>query len=299
MKWKELGGNMKRILLLVLFLCALATITAQECAGASNPEGKTGNWGNALQKVKARGKLIAGVPGNEPPFGFVDEKGTLQGIDIDIGKVLAKAIFGNEDKVVFIPIPVEKRMDFLTSGKIDILLSPLFITEKRKRVIDFSVPYLVSGHLIVVQEDSKILKYQSLAGKRVAVIQETTGKGIIQKLIPTAKPVSFQRNQDALQALKEHKVDAFVQLDVFVFYIEGKGTRLHIIDLRPIDPSPIGLGFRKGDKEFVDFVNITLLKMMATGEYRGLLEKWFKKVRAEFLDLALEKEIKMSNKEMK
>lgn len=288
---------MKRIVFIIFLIGSVAYIPGHWNAESSSPENKTGKQATSLQKVRARGKLVAGVPANEPPFGFVDEKGALKGIDIDIAKALAKEIFGNEQKVDFIPVTVETMLDLLKSGKIDILLSPLAINEKRKKEIDFSIPYFVSGHLIAVERDSRISRYQLLAGKKVAVIQGTTGERIIEKLIPTAKRVQFRRNLEALKALKEHQVDALMQLDVFIFYMERKDRNLKVLDFQPIDPSPIGLAVRKGGKEWLDFVNITLLKMMATGEYHGLLEKWFGKVRGEFLELALKKEIKMGDRQ--
>jgi aspartate/glutamate/glutamine transport system substrate-binding protein len=290
---------MKRIIFIIFLIGSLTYIPGHWDAESSSPESKVGKQDNSLQKVRARGKLIVGVPANEPPFGFVDEKGSLKGIDIDIAKVLVKEIFGNEDEVDFIPVTFEKMLGLLKSGNIDILLSPLAINEERKKEIDFSVPYFVSGHLILVQKDSRISKYQDLAGKSVAVIQDTTGEKIIEKLVPVAKRVQFQGNSEALKALKGHKVDAFLQLDVFIFYMEGKNRNLKVLDFHPIDPSPIGLGIRKDDQELLKFVDITLLKLMATGEYHGLLEKWFGKVRAEFLELALKRELKRGDRQMK
>jgi ABC-type amino acid transport substrate-binding protein len=166
---------MKRIIFIIFFIGFLAYIPGHWDAESSSPGNKTGKQDNSLQKVRARGKFTVGVPANEPPFGFVDEKEALKGIDIDIAKVLAKEIFGNEDKIDFLPVTFEKMLDLLKSGKIDILLSPLAINEKRKKEIDFSVPYFVSGHLIVVEKDSRISRYQNLVGKSVAVIQGTTG----------------------------------------------------------------------------------------------------------------------------
>jgi ABC-type amino acid transport substrate-binding protein len=125
----------------------------------------------------------------------------------------------------------------------------------------------------------------------VATISGTIGDTIIRELAPTAKRVEFKLNREALQALKDHKVDALVQLDVFAFYAEEKDRNLKVLSFQPIHPSLLAPGFRKGDKEWLDFVNITLLKMMETGDYRKLLEKWFGKVRAELLDAAVRREI--------
>ena len=77
-----------------------------------------------------------------------------------------------------------------------------------------------------------------------------------------------------------------------IFYMEEKDKKLAVVDLKPIHPSPIRLGVRKGDKEWCDFVDIVLLEMMTTGEYRKLMDKWFGRVKGEFLEQALKNEIK-------
>ena len=77
-----------------------------------------------------------------------------------------------------------------------------------------------------------------------------------------------------------------------IFYMEEKDKNLAVVDLKPIHPSPIQLGVRKGDKEWRDFVDIALLEMMTTGEYRKLMDKWFGRVKGEFLEQALKNEIK-------
>jgi ABC-type amino acid transport substrate-binding protein len=274
---------MKKIFLILFISGIIGSASCHWDAQASNRE--------ILREIWGRGKLIAGVSADEPPFSFLEGNTTLKGIDIDIGKFFAKEFFGKEDKVTFLPVKVEKMLDLLTSGKVDILLAPLSITEERKKRIDFGVPYFLSGHLILVEQGSKVSTYRDLAGKNVATISGTIGDTIIRELAPTAKRVEFKLNREALQALKDHKVDALVQLDVFAFYAEEKDRNLKVLSFQPIHPSLLAPGFRKGDKEWLDFVNITLLKMMETGDYRKLLEKWFGKVRAELLDAAVRREI--------
>jgi ABC-type amino acid transport substrate-binding protein len=284
---------MRRILFLLLLMAALGYLTGEGIAQPAKAENQPGKGGSILQAVKARGKLIAGVTENEPPLGFLDKDGAFKGFYIDIAEALAKKIFDGKVKVEFVGVPVEKWLDSLKTGKIDILLAPLFMTEGREKQIDFSVPCFVSGALILVEKNSKIRNDQDLAGKSVATIRGSIWETIIRELAPRSKPVLFPHNRDAFQALEEHKVDAFLQLDVFVFYMEEKDRNLRIVNLQPIRPSPAGLGIRKGDKEWLDEVDIALLKMMNSGEYSKLLEKWFGKVRGEFLDLALRKEIKL------
>jgi ABC-type amino acid transport substrate-binding protein len=284
---------MRRILFLFLLVATAGYLTGEGNAQPAKVEYQAGKTGSTLQEVKARGKLIAGVTVNEPPLGFADKKGGFQGFYIDVAEALAKKIFNGKVKVEFIGVPVEKWVDSLKSRKIDILLAPLFMTEDRQKEIDFSVPCFVSGGLILVEKDSKIRNYQDLAGKSVATIRGTRAEPMIRELLPKSKVVQFQNNAEALQALNGHKVDAFAQLDIFVFYMEEKDKNLTVVDLKPIHTSPVQLGIRKGDTEWRDSVDIALLEMMTTGEYRKLLDKWFGKVRGEFLDLALRKAIKL------
>ena len=232
-------------------------------------------WSSTFQDVKRRGKLIAGVKTDYPPLGFLDKNGGNEGFDIDIAKAIAKELFGNEEAVQFVPVTSGDRIAFLTSKKIDVVVATFTITEERKREVDFSSPYFITGQLILVRGDSKITKYQDLAGKKVATVRGSTGDIAIKELVPTAERVKFEGNFEALQALKEHRVEAFVQDFVLLYDLLRKNPGLKMANLQPFRPARYGLAVRKGDKEWLDFINSTLVKMKESGEYEKLLEKWF------------------------
>jgi polar amino acid transport system substrate-binding protein len=250
-----------------LFLLLVFGFLSLVCSG----EGIAGT----LQDVKRRGKLIVGVKTDYPPLGFLDKKGVNKGFDIDIAKALSKELFGNEEAIQFVPVTSGNRIAFLTSKKIDIIVATLTITEDRKKQVDFSNPYFITAQLILVREDSKITKYEDLAGKRVATIRGSTGDIAIRELVPTAERVKFEGNFEALQALKERRVEAFVEDFVLLFNLLQKSRGLRMASLQPFRPARYGLAVRKGDKEWLDFINSALIKMKETGEYEKLLEKWF------------------------
>jgi len=250
-------------LLLLLVFCFVSLVySAQGIAGT-------------LQDVKRRGKLIAGVKTDYPPLGFLDKKGVNKGFDIDIAKAISKELFGNEEAIQFVPVTSGNRIAFLTSRKIDIIVATFTITEERKREVDFSSPYFITGQLILVRGDSKITKYEDLAGRKVATIRGSTGDIAIEELVPTAERVKFEGNFEALHALKEHRVEAFVQDFVLLFDLLQKNPGLKMANLQPFRPARYGLAVRKGDKEWLDFINSTLVKMKESGEYEKLLKKWF------------------------
>ena len=256
---------MKRItsLLLLFVFCFLSLVLCVEGIAGT------------LQDVKKRGKLIVGVKTDYPPFGFLDKKGVNKGFDIDIAKALTKELFGNEEAIEFVPVTSGNRIAFLTSKKIDIIVATLTITEEREKQVDFSAPYFITAQLILVREDSKITKYEDLAGKKVATIRGSTGDVAIKELVPSAERIKFERNFEALQALKDRRVEAYVEDFVLLFNLLQKNRGLKMASLQPFRPARYGLAVRKGDKEWLDLVNTTLAKMKETGEYEKLLEKWF------------------------
>ena len=149
------------------------------------------------------------------------------------------------------------------------------ITEERKREVDFSLPYFVAGETILVRADSKITKYQDLAGKKVATIRGSTGDIAIEELVHDAERIQFESNFEALQALKEGRVEAFVQDYVLLFNLLQKNRGLKMAGLQPFRPGRYGLAVRKGDKEWLEFINGILTKMKETGEFDKLLVLWF------------------------
>ncbi len=228
-----------------------------------------------LEDVKARGKLIAGVKTDFPPFGFLDKHGDHKGFDIDIARALSTELFGNENAVEFVEVTSGNRISFLISKKIDVAVATMSITEERKKEVDFSIPYFVSGQMILVHANSRITKYQDLAGKKVATIEGSIGDVVIAKLVPTAERVKFERIFEALQALKERRVEAFVEDYMIIYDLVQENRGLKIAGLQPFSPERYGLAVRKGDREWLDFINATLTKMKETGEFDKLLRKWF------------------------
>jgi len=243
-----------------------------------------------LEDVKARGKLIVGVKTDYPPLGFLDEKGVNKGFDIDIAKALSKELFGNEGAVQFVSVTSENRIPLLTSGKIDVIVATLTITEQRKREVDFSPPYFITAQMILVRADSKITKYQDLSGKKVATIRGSTGDVAIGELVPDAGRIKFERNSEALQALKKRRVEAFVQDFVLLYALMKENRGLRMAGLQPFRPGRYGLAVRKGDEEWLDFINAAFAKIKETGKYEKLLDKWFGPVaRVLWMLLELEK----------
>jgi hypothetical protein len=91
------------------------------------------------------------------PFGYLDSSGVLQGFNFETARYLAKALFNDTgERVQFVPVTSGSRISFLYSRWIDVIIASMTITEDRKRVLNLSHPYFLSGSMILAPRESSI-----------------------------------------------------------------------------------------------------------------------------------------------
>ena len=182
-----------------------------------------------LQIIKKRGYLIVGVKNDSPPFGFYNEKGELVGFDIDIAYAIAERIFDEKSpaNVKFVVVSPQNRISKLNSKEVDILVATMSINEKRKLVLDFSMPYFVVSQKLLIRNTSKIpnLHYFNKEG-RLAVIMGTTGERIARKVAPNANLIGAKGYDEAYKLLINQKVDAILGDDCILTRFVNDKTKL-------------------------------------------------------------------------
>jgi ABC-type amino acid transport substrate-binding protein len=238
------------------------------------------NAQSTLETVKKRGKLVVGVKTDSPPFGTVAANGKNVGFDVDIAYRLAKALFNDENQVELIAVTGGTRIPFLQSEKIDIIIASMTITDERRQVVEFSDPYFMSGSLLLVPQTSVARGLvEDMAGKRVAVIQGSIQDKDVADLQPKASRIQFARVPEAVLAVKDGRVDAFVYDDIVILAVVKDNPDLKAVG-KPLVPRPYGIAVRKGDTEFINWVNAELGKMRSDGTYDQLWKKYFADVEA-------------------
>ncbi|OIP71211.1 MAG: amino acid ABC transporter substrate-binding protein [Oscillatoriales cyanobacterium CG2_30_40_61] len=198
--------------LLVATLLLVAPLTACE---SSNPTstGTTSSGGSSinsrLDTIKQRGKLICGVDGKIPGFSFVDESGQYSGLDVDICKAVAAAVFADPNAVEYRNLDSTERFEALKSGEVDILSRNTTWTISRDTSVglEFAPTTFFDGQGIMVRRDSGITKVEDLAGKAICVEAGTTTElnltdALRQKNIK-AETVTFQQADPAYAAYAE------------------------------------------------------------------------------------------------
>jgi ABC-type amino acid transport substrate-binding protein len=227
-----------------------------------------------LEDARRRGRLLAGVKTDFPPFGYKDPGGEIQGFDADLARHLGRALFDGEPGVELVPVTSGGRIPLLYSELIDVIIATMTITEDRQRVLDFTNPYFVTGSMLLTPKDSSIQSVQDLAGKQVAVLEGAVQQSDMGLIAPEARLIAFKSLPEALQALKNKRVDALCQDDVAVLTAVKMNPDLRIAG-KPFLPRPYAMAVRKGDHKFLSWLNAQLEKMKADGTIQRLRRTHF------------------------
>ena len=161
-----------------------------------------------LKGIRQRGRIVVAVKDNTRPLGFKDKVGRLQGLEIDIAQRLGTEILGQPDRVDWLPVNNQDRLQVLFDRKVDVTIARLGINRGRSRVVEFSQPYYQDGTGILTNR-AKVRKLVDLAGQPVAVIQSSVSSYPVAEQVPRARLVSVGSYEGAKKLLDEGKVVAF------------------------------------------------------------------------------------------
>ncbi len=245
------------VLLLVVLVSGLVG-----CGDSNSKEGSQDATGSkatikarSIQEIKESGKIKIGVFSDKNPFGYVDEKGEIQGYDVYFAKRIAKDLLGSEDKVEFIYLDAANRVEYLKSGKIDITLANFTVTKERSEQVDFTLPYMKVALGVVSPDNGLITKVDELKGKKLIVVKGTTAETYFAKNHPEVTLVKFDEYQEAYDALLDGRGDAFStdNTEVLAWALQNKGFTVGIESLGETDY--IAATVQKGDKELLDWIN--------------------------------------------
>jgi aspartate/glutamate/glutamine transport system substrate-binding protein len=228
-----------------------------------------------LSIIKSRGRLIVGVKTDAKPFGFYNANHQLQGYDIDLARAIANAMFGSPNCVRFIPVTTSNRILKLEDEEVDMLISTMSVTNKRRQVLDFSRPYYISGQAMMVRKGSSIRNLQDLDGKHVIVVFGSTGEDNVTTHVPSAIIYGYRTYSEAWNAFKSGKGDAFLADDIILkSYVESNGS-FKLLPER-YSKEPYAVAFRKTDESLrlqAD-VNIVISDLQKTGRLSKMRHRW-------------------------
>lgn len=231
-----------------------AAIMMSACGGDKQEQGSAKSQ---IENIKARGKLIVGVKKDAPNFALLNpQTNKIEGFEIDMAKMLANSVLGDENKIEFMPVTAKTRGPLLDNGTLDVVIATFTITDERKKTYDFSMPYYSDPIGFLVLKENNFTDFKSLDGKTIGVAQAATTNKIIQKVAQeqgiNVKIQEYPDYPSLKTALDSKRIDAFsVDKSILRGYLDDKNV---ILD-DSLEPQEYGIVTRKSDAEWSKFVN--------------------------------------------
>ncbi|MCP3175682.1 MAG: transporter substrate-binding domain-containing protein [Desulfuromonadales bacterium] len=256
---------MKRLPLLLLPLLLLLALAPVSMA-------------DTLDDIKERGVLRVGMEPGYMPFELTNQKGEIIGFDPDVAKRMAKKL---GVKLELVSTAWDGIIPSLMTGKFDIIMSGMTITDERAEVVDFANPYIIIGQTVLLRKDlaGEVTSYKTLNDPKYKIASKlgTTGEFAAKETFPDAQYFSYETEQEAVMEVVSGKIDAFIYdspYNAVAFAEKGQG-KLVFLD-EPFTEERIGWAVRKGNPKMLEFLNAFLAEIKTDGTYDKIYTKWFK-----------------------
>ena len=255
---------MKRVLSILTAVAIAMTFAASAMAGA-------------LEDIQKRGKLRVGMEPGYMPFELMNQKGEIIGFDVDIARRMAKAM---NVELELVSTAWDGIIPALMTDKFDIIMSGMTLTQERNMSINFSQPYIQIGQTVLLNKkvEGQIKSYKDLNNPKFTVASKlgTTGEQATKRLIPNAKYISYETEQEGVIELINGKVDAFIyDLPFNSIAVKEKGKGKLVLLETPFTQEPISWGVKKGDVDFLNWLNNFFAQLKYDGDYDKIYKKWF------------------------
>ncbi len=238
---------MKTVKNIAAALIALVLVLSLAAAASADAVYRT------LDEIKASGYINIGVFSDKNPFGYVDENGDYQGYDVYFARRIGEGL-GVE--VRFVSTEAANRVEYLETGKVDIILANFTVTPERAEKVDFALPYM-NVALGVVSPDSRIISDLSelTADDQVIVISGTTAEDYLIKNNPEIKLQKYDTYANAKNALENGNAAAWANdnTEVIAYALQNEGYTVGIPSLGSQDT--IAPAVSKGNESLLNWIN--------------------------------------------
>lgn len=246
---------LKRMVLFgFIFIVIITGTMLAGCGNNEKSETKSKKTGyRTLKEIQESGYINIGVFSDKSPFGYVDENGKYQGYDIYLAERLAKDL-GVEVK--YVSTEAANRIEYLQTGKVDIILANFTVTEERKEEVDFGLPYMNVSLGVVSHKDNVIKSIDEIKKEdEIIVISGTTAEIYLIKNYPDIKLQKYDAYAQAKTAFENGNGVAWANdnTEVMAFALTNKDYEVGISSLG--DKDTIAPAVTKGNSTLLDWIN--------------------------------------------
>lgn len=221
--------------------------------------------------VHAAEPLRVATDATFPPMEYI-ENGKRTGFDTEMVEAIGKQL---GRPVEWIDIDFKGLIPALVSRRADMAVSAIYITDERRKVVDFTVPYYAGGLVVMTKADNTTVRSPAdLAGRKVSVQVGTKSVSFLKEKYPQAQLLEVEKNQEMFNLVEVGRTDAAVT---------GKPAAYQYVRTRPglkvmpeqLTTEEYGMAIRKDTPELTKAVNDALARMKADGSYAAIVQKWF------------------------
>ena len=254
--------NLKIKKLLAVAVAGILTVGLVACGSSNSDSAKsdTASGSDAasavyrtLDEIKKDGTINIGVFSDKNPFGYVDENGEYQGYDVYFANRIGEDL---GVKVNFVSTEAANRIEYLQTGKVDVILANFTVTEERAQEVDFALPYMNVALGVVSREDNVIKSLDNWnKDDSIIVISGTTAETYLTENYPDIPLQKFDSYATAKEAFQNGTSVAWANdnTEVIAFALQNKGYTVGISELGNKDT--IAPAVTKGNNSLREWIN--------------------------------------------
>src|SRR5262245_28966636 len=232
-------------------------------------------------EIKARGKVLIGIQGDNPPWGFVDASGKQDGYDAEISALFSKELGVPAE---FTQLAVANRIPALTSGRVDILFATMAMLPERAKAVQFSKPYGANIITVIAPKDVEIKSPADMGKYVIGVARGSVQDSDVTKAAPAGTTIRrFDGDAPTMQALLSGQVQI---VGGNIFYVPRLNESKPGVYENKLEFTKLynGACTRLGEKEINAFANDFIDRIRSNGELAKIYPKWMKNPMPAFPD---------------
>ena len=242
-------------------------------------------WTQTLKRINETGEMNLGFRQDQAPMSFDSGGGVAAGYSVDLCKYIASMVVETLGKttiqVNFVPVTAATRFEAIQSGKIDILCGVTTRTLSRAKVVGFTQPTFVTGGSLLTRTGLTIDKISGLAGKRVAVVDNTTTIKVLEKALAKqeveAKVIPVTSTSQGMNLLDSGEIDVMAadQIVLIGQIIGRDGLERYELSRLLYSFEPFALVIPRGDADFQLVADSALSRLYRSGKILDVFDAWF------------------------
>ncbi|WP_288423313.1 transporter substrate-binding domain-containing protein [uncultured Acinetobacter sp.] len=246
------------------FVFALTTLSAVLVSSFAHAD--------ALADIKKAGVIKIAIPQDFPPFGTVGTDLKAQGYDIDVAKLIAQDL---GVKLQLVPVTSANRIPYLTTKKVDLVISSLGKNPEREKVIDFAGPYAPFYNGVFGQKNIAVKSAADLAGKTIAVTRGSIEDLELSKVAPNSTTIKrFEDNNSTVSAFYSGQVNLIATGNVVAGSLSKHFSKKPLDTKFIIKNSPCYIGLNKGEAALQGKLNAIIKTAKSNGQLNRISVQW-------------------------